>query len=481
VLATLLLVNLRAANLPISPPQHDQSQYLAYAYNMVKRGKFSAGWARSTKPDQRREPGYPMLLATGMLLHPGLDIGSTNTRCVAEGAPDCLHAVTGLKAINLLFLALSGLAVFAAILAVTRSAVLAWLGFGWVMLSATYGNHVGRFFPEIVVGFLIVALSLRLWRLATISPEHRAWFLTGLLLGAVVMIKATFYYLVPLLAVTLVGHAVLRQAVPRREAAILGLIFLAGVLVLTVPWHLRNTISTGTSALAGRAGLVLLVRANYDDLSVPEMLAAAAVFSPYHTPPRRFFTERWLTPELEASLNGPNDPRARGYKRQGELQALTGYSAYDSELDDLLKLEALGRIKANFLGHLRATLLFGYRGFFADTGLGFPPVRLSGEGAAPSVGTYLAGIDPGGWFVYRPILPNLLLFLPTFAAFAFCIVTRRWPLIFLMLPAAYLYGLQAFMTYYIPRYSVALIPMLVVIAMLAVSPIWNRLSVWTSR
>jgi hypothetical protein len=260
-------------------------------------------------------------------------------------------------------------------------------------------------------------------------------------------------------------------------AVVLGLIFLAGTLTLTLPWHARNLLSTGTASLAGRAGVVLTARANYDALPVPDLMAAAAMFSPNGSLLDRHLSERWLTPEAEARLTWPDDPIGRAFVRQEELRQQTGLATFRPELDAMLRREAMARIGELWPQHLRATLLFGYRGLFAERGLGF--VRW--PAGITTLGGELLGVDAAGWMLSLQTKVSLLLFLPAFAAFTFCALTRRWPLVFLMLPAAYLYGLQALMTHYIPRYSAPLIPMLIVIAMLTLAAICGRLSAWASR
>ena len=477
LLATLLLLFLRALSLPLSEPRADQSQFLAYAYNMLQHGTFSAGGRDRPRPDQMREPGYPLMLAAGMLLHPGLDLDRDDADCVTRGDGGCLPAVTWLKLVNLLFVGLSALATFAALLALTGRAWLGWLGLFWVGLSAGYAQFAGSmFFAEGVVGFLIVAISLALWRIAGGRTSCRHWFAGGLLLGALVMTKATFYYLVPLLAVALAAHAAWRGTASKRQAAILGAVFLAGTLALTLPWHLRNLVSTGDTSLAGRAGLVLMARANYDALTPDEMLAAAALFSPSGSLPGRYLAG-WLTVEREAKLDGPDNPRAQAFVRFDELRRQMRVAAYSPQLDAAMKAEAMGRIRELWPSHLQATLLFGYRGLFTERGLGFPRT----DDGVTTLGQRTLGFDPGGWFLNRPLAASLALFLPAFAAFAFCLATGRWAYVFLMLPAAYLYGIQALMTHYIPRYSTALIPMLEVIALLSAWAVWSRVSASMSR
>ena len=472
VLATLIFLVLRGATIPLEVPRADQSQYLSYAFNMLHSGVFGV---RAVQPDQRREPGYPLLLAAAMVLHPGVEIDGSTRRCVTAGEPGCLAAVTGLKAINVLFLGLSGVGAFAAVLAVTGRPAAAWIAFMWLMASASYGQYAGRFFPEVVAGFLIVALSLRTWRLASGPPARRGWFATGLLLGALTLTKATFYYLAPLLGLALAAHGVLTKRASLREAAILGVMLLAGTAILTVPWQLRNLISTGTTDLSGRAGLVLTVRANFNELPAGGSLGTMATFTPHNTSLRAYLTDHWLTPGVAAFLEPPNDPKTRAYDRQRELAVPRGYNAYSAELDSLLEAEALARIRANWTGHLRLTPVLAYRGLFVDSGLGFIPERLNDEERAPRAGNLLLGASPG-WFYPAPIVQNALLFLPAFLAFAWCALTGRWALVFLMLPAAYLFGLQSFASHNLPRYSVPLIPMLVVIATVVATLLGKRIA-----
>ena len=467
VLVTLVLLGLRTLSLPYSPPWADQSQFLAYAYNMAKYGSFSVNRRDRPAPDQMREPGYPLVLAVGLLLHPGIDLDEVDAACVTEGAGDCLAPVTWLKLVNILFLGLSAIAVFAAVLAITGCPLLAWIGHLWLLSSAAYAYWTNLFFSEVVVGFLMVTLSLRLWRLAGQPPERRAWFLTGLLLGALVMVKASFYYLVPLLALFLAVLVAARRTITLRESAFLGMLFLAGTLALTLPWQARNLLTTGTASLTGRSGIVLYARASYDTLSFEEHMAAAALFSPSNSQLGRYMSRRWLTPELKEKLTGPDNPRDRAFTRAGELREQTGHGILSPEVDGLLKKEALHRMIENWRGHLRATLVFGWRGLFAEWGLGF--VRPGDR--PPDIALTAFGLDLTRWLVSYPLVAATTLFLPAFLAFVFCVATGRWAYVLLMVPAAYLYALQALMTHYIPRYSAPLIPMLIVITLVTLAAV----------
>ncbi|HMR34101.1 MAG TPA: hypothetical protein PKA09_24315 [Geminicoccus sp.] len=467
VLVTMLMMGLRTLNLPYSAPWADQAQFLGYAYNMAKYATFSVTRRDRPRPDQMREPGYPVVLAAGLLLHPGIDLDKANAPCVTEGVDDCLAPVTWLKLVNVLFLGLSAIAVFATLLALTGNPLLAWIGHLWVLLSASYAHWASMFFAEVVVGFLMVALSLRLWRLAGQSPDRRYWFLTGLLLGALVMVKATFYYLAPLLAVFLAVLVAARRAATLRESAILGALFLAGTLALTLPWQARNLVSTGTASLTGRSGIVLYARASYDALSFEEHMAAAALFSPSNSIPERYLSQRWLTPELKEMLTGSDNPRDRAFARAGELRDQTKFGTLSPEVDAILKKEALHHMIEHWRGHLRATLVFGWRGLFGERGLGF--VR-AGDGSS-TIGQEAFGLNLGRWILSYPVTATVALFLPAFLAFFFCVATGRWPYVLLMVPAAYLYALQALMTHYIPRYSAPLIPMLIVISLVTLAAV----------
>lgn len=484
VLVTFLVMGLRTLNLPYSAPWADQAQFLGYAYNMAKYATFSVTRRDRPRPDQMREPGYPVVLAVGLLLHPEIDLDAVNAPCVTEGAGECLAPVTWLKLVNVLFLGLTAMAVFAALLAITGSPLLAWIGHIWVLLSASYAHWASMFFAEVVVGFLLVVLSLRLWRLAQRPPERRYWFLTGLLLGALVMVKATFYYLAPLLAVFLAVLAAGRRVATPRESAILGTLFLAGTLALTLPWQVRNLVSTDTASLTGRSGIVLYARASYDTLSFEEHMAAAALFSPSNSVPERYLRERWLTPEIKEMLTGPANPRDRAFARANELREQTKFGILSPQVDDILKKEALHQMFEHWRGHLRATLVFGWRGLFGERGLGFV---APGDGS-PTIGQQAFGLDLTRWFVSYPLVAATALFLPAFLAFFFCVATGRWPYVLLMVPSAYLYALQALMTHFIPRYSAPLIPMLVIITLITVTAVLAflgrpllRLVGWTPR
>ena len=69
-------------------PIADETQYLNAAYNLVHHGVLSPSVAGPPlTPSARREPGYPVFIATVMLLDPGL--GKFTPACNAPPDPKC--------------------------------------------------------------------------------------------------------------------------------------------------------------------------------------------------------------------------------------------------------------------------------------------------------------------------------------------------------------------------------------------------------
>lgn len=138
----------------------------------------------------------------------------------------------------------------------------------------------------------------------------------------------------------------------------------------------------------------------------------------------------------------------------------------------MLADEALRRIGDDPKAHLQAVPLMAYRGIMSERGLGFsdnaPANDEDDSIAGTTLGEYL-GTPPPSWLYGSPLALSLILFVPAILAFPFCLVTRRWPLVFLMAPAAFLFAFQAMFSQFLIRYATALYPMLMVIALISLS------------
>lgn len=482
VLVVLGFSVLHILALPIQRPLADRSQYLAYAYNLLQYGTFS--WSRSGRgspqPDLRREPGYPIVLAAAMLLHPGIDLDRDDVQCIANGTDECIISITWLLVVNVACMALTALLVFHAINLLTGRAWLGWIGLLWLLVSGAYGLYGRQFFSEALAGLLIMLLSLALWRLLTFEASRRACLKTGLLLGALVLTKASFYYFLPPLAVGLALILWKTFGLTGREAVVRSGFLAAGVLVLVLPWQVRNMISVGTLTITGRSGLVLAQRANVNDIAKDHFLELLAYYSPSGSPPARYL-RKYRDPEFMKWYQGPDGPMLPPYRRQAEFSQSIDVrrAALKRALsEEMVGREALHRIAANPMLHLRATPLIAYRGVMSELGYGFViPVDLIDDDTVigETLGEHFNIVNLRSLQIRSSFGSSVILFVSALVAFPWCLVTRRWALVFLMAPAAFLFAFYSLVSPFVGRFSVPIFPMLIVVALLSVSVIADKL------
>ena len=89
-------------------PIADETQYLNAAYNLIHHGVLSpSGAGRPPTPSARREPGYPVFIATVMLLDPGLK--KFKPACNAPPNAKCAPYYRSLQYANSFLIVLTGI------------------------------------------------------------------------------------------------------------------------------------------------------------------------------------------------------------------------------------------------------------------------------------------------------------------------------------------------------------------------------------
>lgn len=215
--ATHLLVG-AAFFTEVAPPiRADAVDYVAYAYNVKTHGVYSnqpswvAGWQGEVKPDAKRPPGYPLLLAIFL-----------------DGAPTNLFVIR-----VMLFQALLGVLLVALTFALARTV----LGFGpaiavallvaltpQLVTQATYLLTEVPFAVCVTAGMLAVALGTR-------GHIGSMFFLAGVAFGLSALIRPTLIYM-PVVLLPVVWF------VTRRPAPALALV--AAFALVQIPWLVRN-------------------------------------------------------------------------------------------------------------------------------------------------------------------------------------------------------------------------------------------------
>ncbi|MDR3416672.1 MAG: hypothetical protein P4L83_10845 [Nevskia sp.] len=198
-----------------NPMIGDAIQYCDYAWNLAHYHVFSmaAPGSDSVPPDAFRDPGYPLFLASLLLVW-------------GSGDP-WYHTV-------LLVQALIG----ALTAGLTVALALRWLRPRWALgagLAVALWPHnvaiAGYLLSETLFGFMAL-LALWLYAWAAGSRSVPRWIGAGVGFGAAAMVNATLVLLGPLLALSLL----VRGAAPRR----LALALLLGSLLLPGAWAVRG-------------------------------------------------------------------------------------------------------------------------------------------------------------------------------------------------------------------------------------------------
>ena len=467
-----------------TPGAFDRDEYQRIAFNLARHGVFhDARSVQDVGPYSRREPGYPLFLAAVFASSPEF-AAAPSWECIED--PDCEEAAPVRERVWRLTFLLAGAAVAVAFLAtfvLTRSwTVSAVIGGGWSLLLTPLVLTMAA--PSFLAGlFLLVhaALAAQMWR----NPRIATGVLSGIALGLLVLTKAVFQYW--LAGVALVLAAGLWRDADRRRTlwpACAALVLAAWSL--TLPWMARNAVKTGHFGVSGRAGEILAIRAEYGRMTWPEIRGAFAYYlpaassEPSGVPIHRIraLAMQWLEPETfgytrfdienPAGFYSPGMDMAGAAAERANRIDPRWSSGDQASIDAVLAQAAADLIRKDWLKHMALTLVFAEKGLAFQTSACSTltaPVdqrfgRLIGELAGPTC---------------RVARYGTVLVWP-FAGLLAVLAWRRRDvsLALLLLPAAYSFGIHAAVTDYNPRYSLPLLPVLVVATALAVHELAPR-------
>ena len=437
LLAALIVVHL-AQNRPRFPV-YDEVYYLGVAHAIHAFGVFGVfgddgAIDRAPAPGMAVSPLQPAFLAGLMALDPTFE---DTVDCVLRNQPDpaaagCRPDYGAAVWVQLGIAAVALALVWVSALVLAGRAGTAHAAAALVLASGVYTGFADHFLTEILSLPLLTGFSLLL-ALAFRDGDGRAIGAAGLTLGLLALVRPSYAYLVPLVALLLAGALVAGwPPLPSRRTVLrLAALFATGYLVAVGPWLARNMILFDTPTLTrGYAGSALGPRVAYNDMTAAEWAGAFLYWLPD-------FGDGWagalLPPSAYARLDLENP---EGYYRQAarRLAERHGPLGPDAMFAAMIREDVLG----NLPKHVAVTLPLAWRGAF--------------------VADY--------WSLAT--LPLLL------AMFAGGLRRRRTEFVLFCLPAFFMLGFHAFTTINIARYNVGLVAVSAVAAAVTLTRLAER-------
>ncbi len=399
------------------PVINDAWQNLTLAYNLSRYGVMSLSHdTADLAPSSRREPLPVAFLALHMA-----SVEAVHDKMTLEGYQKGLG--TGrLKVSNVFWAALLAYSVFASIVLLSGSFVLA--GAGTLVANLMAVQYFNNLLTEPHAAALLTLASYL--GIVAVSRRHALYFgLAGIGFGALALTKASSFYVTIVLAVLLLGWGLWQLSRPTRERSVRiasVIAFVLGVALTTGPWMLRNYVLLGSTEIVGSAApVVLMVRAAKNKMSWTEYRGSFYAWAPNGLLRKAAsalsgFTEadlgrggrlqrfnrssdsEFYASDMEAVRAGrPEDAvsflkAAQAEKQKVKRELLSqGYTPLDAERE--LQRRVIRQILGEPLKHLAMTVPFLWRG----AGLIFPALTL--------VACYAAGARRPDLMVY--VLPAL--------------------------------------------------------------------------
>lgn len=226
-------------------------------------------------PSNQREPFPPVITAFFMHLHPGIDQSMTYAS-LANG----VHTEK-VKQVNLFWIALLMVGLVFLTRSFTRSplalfTVLILVSFYFVL----YSSNFDRLYTEFPTAALMVLTSL--FFIHGIKEKNKLLYaVSGVLYGLLILTKAIFFYLLPLVGLALFFLSYFPKNAIKNKASYIhaGLFFLGGLFIIT-PWLIRNKVYLGEYQITQRGGIVLHLRAVHNQMTNEEVIGAFHFFGP---------------------------------------------------------------------------------------------------------------------------------------------------------------------------------------------------------
>ncbi len=398
VLVSIGLIAMWSHRITGAPIENDAAQTVQMALNLDRHGVISLDENPPLSPTNYREP-VPVLVSAFAIKLVDAALGEASSEAYFHG-----QRVQLLKYQNIVWLALLSLGAFWAVSFFTSSFSFALLG----VLLVNYpfwGTHSASELVDDLYTDLPGAAGLMLASVAVAiaarrrSPAYCA--LAGLLFGILTLIKAAILYVFLGTAALLAGVYLLERAVSLRVAARDLAVMVVAFGCAVAPWMYRNQVLMGSAHISQRAGVVLMYRAVYDQMTPQEYRGTYYLWAPQRlqglfgrilgfspadlerngrlqrlNESESDFAAEDLAAERagapEKTLSYYRQARAWRVKLEDEMSA-AGRSQPEIAADDLLKARALKIILEHPWRNLALTIPFLWRG----ATLAFPVLAIS--------------------------------------------------------------------------------------------------------
>jgi hypothetical protein len=260
-----------------APVEKDAAQTVQMALNLERHGVISLDEKPPLSPTNYREPA-PVLVSALAIKLVDAALGKAPPEAYFRG-----QRVRLLKYQNILWLGLLSLGAFYAVRLFTASFSIALLG----TLLVNYpflGTHgaaelVDDLYTDIPAAAVLMLASVTV----AIAARRRSvtwWALAGFLFGILTLIKAAaLYVFIGTAAIVAVVYLLPRVVSLRVAARDVTVMFVACGCVVA-PWMYRNQVLLGSAHISQRAGVVLMYRAVYDQMTPQEYRGTYYVWAP---------------------------------------------------------------------------------------------------------------------------------------------------------------------------------------------------------
>ena len=414
----------------------DARHNLAMAYNHFQYGVVSD--LRIDSPDvtptYRREPLYSLVLSG--VLTAIADPQTTTQKCLIEPEPACETLQLKLQWFNLAWLLALTLATFLAGRIILGDNAAPYIASLLVGFAPGFTEAINNFYTELAAALPMLILATSLYLVVTRRQWQKYAIAAGCAFAVLMLTKAVFLYFGAILALAFMLYACQQRSWKPLKIAVTILLIayaIAGV------WMTRNYLYFKTATIAGRGGEVLAIRAKFSEMNWTEYRASWLAYTPGYGEP---LLERFFQPEDYARFDRAN-PEGFYRSTKNRISEMRQSNVVQrvfqqQQIDEDLKQESIDKIKQNWLKHLALTATFAYRGsfikMFAENSM--VPVRLF----------YIASL---------------------FLVSGLALKYRDVGTMFFLLPTWFSFGIYAFASHYISRFSVPLIPCLAIAFCLA--------------
>ena len=257
--------------------QDDAAQLVQMALNLEHHGVISLDENPPLSPTNYREP-MPVWVTAFAIKLVDAALGEAPPEAYFHG-----QRVQLLKYQNIVWLALLSFGAFSAVRFFTSSFTLALLGTLLVNLPY-WGTHsaadlIDNLYTDIpaAAGLMLASVSVAIAARRR-SPAFCA--LAGLLFGILTLIKAAILYVFLGTAALLAGAYLLERVVSLRVAARDLALMVVAFGCAVAPWMYRNQVLMGSAHISQRAGVVLMYRAVYDQMTPQEYWGTYYLWAP---------------------------------------------------------------------------------------------------------------------------------------------------------------------------------------------------------